>query len=267
MEKYFSIRGVIAYLTFASIMIIIVHKYALGKIVHLLTDKRKLWLVAFSFLILFILLVFVYPLANSGLLGRGSDRDDALNIATSELLRGNYPYYLTTYFGNPITPMPGSLILAIPFVLIGNSAYQNLFWLFVFLITINSLFHNKSYGVIVFFTLFLLAPCVMQEFVTGGDLLANSLYIFVFIVWAVIVITNKGKAVWTKILIGILLGLGLSSRSNFVMLLPLIFSAYVIKIGWKSAIYYSGISVLTFIFVTLPFYLYDPQGFSPLHTY
>lgn len=266
-QKYFGIKGVVAYLVVASLIIIIGYKFAISKIVRFMTDKRLLWLVVAVFLILLVLFIIIYPIANSGLLGRGSDRDEALNIATSELLKGHYPYYLKTYFGNPITPMPGSLVLAVPFVLIGNSAYQNLFWLFAFLFTINYLFKNKQYGFIVFFILLSLALCVMQEFVTGGDLLANSIYVLVFIAWAVIIISNKEKAFWIKIILAILLGISLSSRSNFILLMPLVFSAYVRKVGWKPAFMYMAITGLTLLLITVPFYLYDPQGFSPLHTY
>src|SRR2546426_7380654 len=74
----------------------------------------KSWLVALCAapLALFIVL---YPMADSGLLGPGSDRDDALNVALQTLLVGHYPYGATTYLGNPPTPMPGALILALPF--------------------------------------------------------------------------------------------------------------------------------------------------------
>lgn len=265
-QKYLGINGVAAYLIIASLIMYLGYKYALSKIVHFMTDKRLLWLVVVAFLVLLVLFIIIYPIANSGLLGSGSDRDEALNIATSELLKGHYPYYLKTYFGNPITPMPGSLVLAIPFVLLGNSAYQNLFWFFLFLYTINYLFKNKQHGITVLFVILALAPCVMLEYVTGGDLLANSIYVFVFIVWVVMIISKNEKSIWKKILIAVLLGLGLSSRSNFILLLPLVFSAYVKNNGWKSAIIYLAISGFTILLVTVPFYLYDPQGFSPLHT-
>ena len=265
-QKYLGLNGVAAYLVIASLIMYLGYKYVLSKIIQFMTDKRLLWLVVVAFLVLLVLFIILYPIANSGLLGSGSDRDEALNIATSELLKGHYPYYLKTYFGNPITPMPGSLFLAVPFVLIGNSAYQNLFWFFLFLYTLNYLFNNKQHGVSVLFVILALAPCVMLEYVTGGDLLANSIYVFVFIVWAVIIISKNEKSIWKKILIAVLLGLSLSSRSNFILLLPLVFSAYVKNNGWKSAIVYLAISGFTFLLLTVPFYLYDPQGFSPLHT-
>ena len=67
--------------------------------------------------------------------GGGSDSDDALNLATRALLHGEYPYRIRTYLGSPATYLPGSLLLAVPFVLLGNAAYQDLFWLAAFLLS------------------------------------------------------------------------------------------------------------------------------------
>lgn len=47
----------------------------------------------------------------------------------NRLVRGHYPYHAVTYLGNEITHLPGSLLLALPFVLVWTSALQNLFWL------------------------------------------------------------------------------------------------------------------------------------------
>jgi hypothetical protein len=72
--------------------------------------------------------LFIYPKANIHTPMRGSDRDDALLDATSALLRGEFPYSRPTYLGNPITPLPGALLLAVPFVLAGNAALANALW-------------------------------------------------------------------------------------------------------------------------------------------
>jgi len=89
-------------------------------------------LVLLMTLLLIAAFIVLYPVARSGLFGPGSDRDDALNVALQALLSGHYPYYAQTYLGNPPTPMPGALLLALPFFALGTSAWQNLFWLPVF---------------------------------------------------------------------------------------------------------------------------------------
>jgi hypothetical protein len=69
-----------------------------------------------------VLFAILYPIAKGAVLGAGSDRDDALNVALSALLRGSYPYHAVTFLGNQPTPAPGALLLAMPFFLLGNSA-------------------------------------------------------------------------------------------------------------------------------------------------
>jgi hypothetical protein len=71
--------------------------------------------------ILILLFGLIYPSASSGKFGGGSDRDEALNIAVNELLKGEYPYYERTYVsgrphetgmdGNMISPFPGELFM------------------------------------------------------------------------------------------------------------------------------------------------------------
>ena len=60
-------------------------------------------------LLLLALFVVVYPRVNTTTPGRGSDRDEALNLAATELLDGRYAYYPATYLGNPISPLPGAI--------------------------------------------------------------------------------------------------------------------------------------------------------------
>lgn len=69
-----------------------------------------------------------------------------------------------------------------------------------------------------------------------------------------------------KLLPAVLLGIGLSSRANFVLILPLVFAALIQTTGWRSATKHIAVACAAFAAVTAPFYLYDPQGFSPLHT-
>jgi len=44
-----------------------------------------------------------------------------------------FPYYLRTYMGHAITPMPGALILSLPFLLMGRVSLQGPVWLAVFI--------------------------------------------------------------------------------------------------------------------------------------
>jgi hypothetical protein len=81
-------------------------------------------------------------------------------------------------------------------------------------------------------------------------------------IWAV---SQRDLRWWNRIVPAIFLGVALSSRANFVLLLPLVFSAMVRIAGWRPAVKYAAISGTMFLLLTVPFYLYDPQAFSPLY--
>lgn len=263
--KYLKDTGVFLYILLVFFMLLILYKYYLRKFLSEITEKQIFYLTVATFLLLIVLFFLVYPVANSGIVGGGSDRDEDANIATNELLHGRYPYYPKTYLGSSLTHLPGSLVLSIPFVLLGNSAYQNFFWLFIFIIVAKSLLRSSHLALLLFWIILFLSPVSVQEFVTGGDLLSNSIYILFFIFFVVNNVLEPNAKEWKKILSAVLLGIGLSSRANFILLLPLVFSTLVQNKGLKAAIIYTGLPCLIFLALTLPFYLYDPRGFTPLY--
>ncbi len=265
-QKYLGVGGAILYALLGGTLVYCGYVLVQRVRVPIVGERAALRLLAVTWITLFVVFRILYPLANSGALGPGSDRDDALEIGTRAVLRGEYPYYLRTYLQNPISPLPGAMILAVPFVLLGNSAYQNLFWLLLFVIMCRSFTRSWSKPLFVFWVVLVFSPSVMRELVTGGDLLANSIYVIVFMLWLVKSAQLQNRRRWQAILSAVLLGIGLSSRLNFIFLLPLAFATLVRLRGWRYALFQCGIVCLVFFMVTLPYYLYDPHGFSPLHT-
>jgi energy-coupling factor transporter transmembrane protein EcfT len=66
-------------------------------------SRHLKWVYLLVFALIVLIFFVVYPIANSGAYGGiGSDRDDAINIGVSRLINGKYPYYATTYLGNPL---------------------------------------------------------------------------------------------------------------------------------------------------------------------
>jgi hypothetical protein len=204
-----------------------------------------------------------YPIANQGLAG-GSDRDEALNLAIGALLSGSYPYYERTYLGNPISPMPGSLLLGLPFFLLGNSSYQNIFWLGAFYFAAGWVLAGTGRALALSAMVLLLSPVVLHEFLTGGDVLANSMFVVCFLLLIVQGI-RAGWAPWACALFAALLGIAFSSRANFLFCLPLLWSWMVKWAGPSRGFAYASVSLLAFALVTVPFWTFDPRGFSPLH--
>ncbi len=208
----------------------------------------------------------LYPIADSGSVGGGTDRDDALNQATTRLLAGESPYLEPTYLGRPISPLPGGLILAIPWVSIfGSAAVQNLFWLAVFYLLLVRICRSEPMAALVFITLTAGSTAVQHEIMTGGDLLANS--VAVTVVVAVAGSGGKwptGRRAWV---LAVFAGLVFAWRANFFFALPILAARMWRRTGRREAVTFCGVSLLTSAAVILPVWFWDPGHFTPLRTY
>lgn len=230
-----------------------------------LPERVSITLVGFVVVGVTVTMVLLYPLANSGRLGPGSDRDEALDQATTSLLRGEYPYYQLTYLNNPITPMPGALLLAAPFVfLTGSSIWQIPLWLLAFVIVLRRWFFDSRLLLLLLLSIFVLAPKVDHEIVTGGDFVTNAMYVLVAFV--LLIESAAHPRPLYRLLAAVLVGITLSSRMNWLPLLPLLAVAIAERSNWRTALWTLGVAGVAFAAVTLPWYLYDPTGFSPFHT-
>lgn len=229
-----------------------------------LSTTTTMLIMAGLLLLMGLLFMLIYPTVNTAQPGLGSDRDDALNMAVQALLHGEHPYRQPTYLGNPVTPLPGALLLALPFVLLGNSAYQNLFWLAAFAVTVGAQGRRPGYGVWVL-ALLLLSPALWQDFLTGGDLLANSLYVSVFSIWLIAGAGKRRTSALSLPGLSLLLGLGLASRPHFSLILPLVFAVIARERSWQSAAACLGVTLATMAALIVPLYLFDPAAFTPLH--
>jgi hypothetical protein len=263
------------YVVMVTINVIIIQKYLLVWFCTTITERQVIWLFLLTMTVLIVGFAYLYPILSSGRFGGGSDRDEALNIAVVELLNGRYPYYLKTFVpglphqlgldGNPISPLPGELLFALPFVILGNGAYQNFFWLLVFFVTTKKYLQDGRQALLLLWSLLLLSPVCLSEIMTGGDLLANNLWIVIFLL--LLITTGNHKPVLRYAILVVLLGIGLSSRPHYLLLVPLIYSMFLTQWGWYQSTFYFILLTSAFMLVTFPFYFYDLTGFSPLHVY
>lgn len=222
------------------------------------------WLVAF-YAVMVGIYVVLYPIASSHVFGPGTDREDALRVGAAQMLQHHFPYYLPTYLGKMITPMPGALLLAAPFLLIGRVSFQNLVWLALFILFCLRFFRLRSTALAFLLVTTLANAGALDDFAVGSDYLTNAMYICVA-AFLFLRLCEKDAARWQFVLAGILLGIALSSRTVYVVIPPLLL-AYLVQQGKGIRIALSrlAVPVLTAVAITAPFYFYDPAHFTPLH--
>jgi hypothetical protein len=263
-QKYLGTAAALGYLVAVVVGLPVVMRLVLRVDRRFGGDRRLVWLALLSLVLLVVLFLVVYPRANAHVGGTsGSDRDEAANLGAQNLLHGHYPYRGKTYLGNPISDLPGALLLALPFVLVlGNSAYQNLFWLPLAFLRMRIAVASTAVALLLSWIVLALSPGAMREFLTGGDLLANSLWVPLLML-AVLDAARTGRA-RLELLAAAALGIGLSSRANFLLVVPILFGVLAQHYGLRRAVRDVLIAGAAFLLVTLPFYVYDPGGFTPL---
>lgn len=207
--------------------------------------------------------VFAFPAFNAQVPGQGSDRDDALNVAVNALLAGQYPYDRTTYLGNPVTPLPGALLLATPFVLLGNAAYQAVFWLVAWCAAVFRAKPGASTALLA--SAVACSPEALRETLTGGDFLANGIYVVLAIWLLACTFDGHVRPRWHRSAAALLLAVALASRPHFSLVLPVVAAAIAHGHGTPRALLAVGCLSLVAAAICVPFYLYAPDGFSPLH--
>jgi hypothetical protein len=263
-QKYTGLAGVLAYLLIVAVVWWVVLKTSLCWAPWARRGFQYFAGLACSGLIL--IFVVVHPIEDGKGPGKSSDRDEGLNLAATRLMAGKTPYYPANPEAGPLSVLPGSILLATPFVALGNSAYQNIFWLAVFLGTACWFFKDGALALILLGLPLALSPVAQYEFISGGDLISNGIFVAVFALAAITVWANPASPAWQRWLTCLLLGMAFASRANFLLLAPL-FGAAVWRIsGPRPAILASLLVGLTSLALTVPFYLNNPGEFTPLLT-
>ena len=262
-EKFTGYFGFLVYFLIL-VLFALYYKKFIVNFLNTITERQSRWLTFITFLAVLNIVLIVYPLAQSGFVGGGGDGDDELVLGAKELLQGHNPYYKRAYLGNDFTFLPGSLILAIPFVIINNIALYNIFWLLVLFIIAK--FYIKDYRLTLLLIWFLIAlsPAVQHQIIVSDERLPNSIYILTFILFMISSVSGSNGKLWHKLLSSSLLGIGFSSHLNFIFLVPIIFSYILQNSGWRTAIKYIGLTCFVFLLVTFPFHIYaiSTSGFS-----
>lgn len=208
--------------------------------------------------------ILLHPYEDSKGPGKSSDRNEGLELAVARMAEGKNPYYPPRVFPGPLSVLPGSIILSSPFAALGNSGYQNIFWLSAFLLAAARWFGDRALAFALLAVPLGLSPAAVYEFVSGGDLISNGIFVALFLLLAVSAWSDPLRPAWLRWGACILLGIGLASRANYILLLPLFGAAVWKTAGFRQAIVASAAVGLSVLAISLPFYLIDPNGFTPL---
>jgi hypothetical protein len=225
-------------------------------------DLSVRWLVAAGAFAVLLFAAF-YPLAHSGILGPGSDRDDGLNVGVHALMGLHNPYRMTSFLGNPLTPMPGALILALPFYLIGNSAFQNLFWVPAFFWWAGRWFGATSAAIWCVLVFIVGCPASLRDFVTGGDYVVNALYVVIAMDTVFVALLNERK--WYLYPATIFLGVAISSRPIYALAVPVLAGTAFQFRGWRRMVEFLVLVGLACAALNGPLYLHDPTHFPAVN--
>jgi hypothetical protein len=264
-EKYLGQGGVWLYWLIGGLLLWLIMRPGSWLIRWALRLKPRVALVllALTFGVLVAAFIVIYPIANTGLVGGGSDGDEAVNLGVKALWQRQYPYYATTYLDNPVVTLGGGLVLSTPAVFLGNSAYQSLFWLLVFVLALHLRLRDLRLTLLLVWVTLLFAPLVCYEILTGGDRTSNTLAVLVSLQWLMSAIRFGQRR---ALIAAILVGLSLAWRLNFLLLLPLIVLAVWRTTTPRQALLINSVILIVIAAAIVPFYLYDPAGFAPLRT-
>jgi hypothetical protein len=199
------------------------------------------------------------------------DRNEALDIAVRHLINGEYIYNSKTQLNNPISPLPGAVFLSVPFVLLGSSSYQNFFWLFVLIYLLWKM-ESQTYKLLCFLISMCTCLAFSQEWLFGGDLISNNFYILIAVLGIIAVWKENDSSTelttlsTKKYSLAVFFGVTLSSRPNYVFWFVLVYLFMLRRYQLKRVLPFAIVTIMTVTLVTLPFWLYNPTKFSPLHT-
>ena len=141
-----------------------------------------------------------------------------------------------------------------------------MFWLGAFLIAASRFFKDQALGLYLLAVPLALSLAAQYEFVSGGDLIANGIFVAIFFLCALEAWSQPASSVWLRVLTALLLGAGTLIARQFHPAGPAFQRDRMADGGIAEAIAATSLVVVAMASITLPFYLHDPAGFTPLLT-
>ena len=184
-----------------------------------------------------------------------NDRAQALIIASDRLLAGEFPYSESTHLGGPITVLSGSLLLALPSILIFSRPEFTSAALLLAFIILTAVIRSRIRSSIPLFAIWgiaLLNPALVRELTLASDLFWGPLLISAAAVLLAFGQVRTGA---------LLFALGVATRLSMAPLLLLWFVGVYILLGKRRATVFSGVTVGTLLLLHVPFIIWDPSTY------
>ena len=187
------------------------------------------------------------------------DRDDALTYWIEALARGEYPYSVPTSRGNPISILPTLPLIALPFYLLGNVGYLEIFS-YLFLIGLLWMAYKQAprvrfFAIIVFST----SPLLFFEVAGRSDLIANLalLVLLIFLLERHPVNELKFGAWIFGLTLGFLGAARIALAPALFLIVYYMAAAFPRRMLKKTL----TISTITFFILVAPFAFWNPSTF------
>jgi hypothetical protein len=193
-----------------------------------------------------------------------SDNDDAIDVGIQRLLAGENPYGGRTFLGQPIAPLAGAFLMALPFYALGNSAAQNVFWLAVFWLLARRQTRSGGAALVLLVSVLAVSPVVPYQLLQGQDYTTDAVAVAAssaLCLW----LARRAAPTWQLTLAGVATGVTMATRANFLLLLIPLSAALWRAGGWRAMTSTAG-ATAAFVGLSLPFYLWEPSQFAPLAT-
>lgn len=173
-----------------------------------------------------------------------ADRDDALDLASAELLAGRDPWAVSTHIHPTHHPSPalGGVLLALPFAaVLGDSSWQNVAWVVLGLVLLVRAagWAPATTGA----ALIVASPTFWNEWIFQSDLLVLGLKFVIAVLWGLHAMTGPGR--WDLVLSALLFGAVLADRFLFLAFAVLVAAVALRRVPWRRSIPWLAIAATT----------------------
>ena len=280
MKKAFSINVLIINLIYLFINVIFIYKYGTRQnyipitiliFVYLLvflilsvenriTERFIYYLKKIKFIIFccFFSILFLFIIYHTDGNSLNTDRWSAMHVGIKALIHGEYPYTAIDHLGGRTSNFPGLLLIGLPFYLLGNVGYLQVFSFILLGYTLDKTQNiNFNYKFILFL---LFSPAFWWEIFGLSDLLSNLIIIFCYIL-----LSQKNFTFNKPIKLGLINSFLILTRGIVAIPLTLFLFRPFLKTNYRNKLYFTITFLISTFFLILIVLKNCPNYYTLLH--